>query len=149
MPGGRKYSAKWKARRDRAQARYIKRAFLMRFTSFFRLEPAALKGLSRGPEEVCCKPVVAAPSCEIATGDPRGGAMPGRTELVEARLGSVERFLGLIGLVLLEQRATKYELRASDLVDVVLVAGRLEEPKRMARLLLGLVAVAHAAMNLR
>ena len=121
----------------------------MCFTSFPRLEPDVLKCLCRGAEEVCCKPVVAAPSCEIATGDPRGGAMAGRAELVEAGLGSVERFLGLVGLVLLEQRATEHELRASDLVDVVLVAGRLEEAERVTRLLLGLVDVARAQVNLR
>src|ERR1700704_4755574 len=116
MPPGRKYSPRWKARRERVPARYIKRAFLMRFTSFFRLEPDVLKCLCRRAEEVCCKPVVATPSCEIATGDPRGGAMAGGAELIEASLGSVERLLGLIGLVLLEQRATKHQLRASDLV---------------------------------
>ena len=60
----------------------------------------------------------------------------------------MERFLGLIGLVLLEQRATKYKLRASDLVDVVLVAGRLEA-QRVTRLLLGLVDVARAQVDLR
>jgi len=53
----------------------------MCFTSFFRLEPDVLKCLCRGAEEVCCKPVVAAPGCEIATGDPRCGAMAGRGEL--------------------------------------------------------------------
>src|SRR3954453_11532997 len=94
-------------------------AFLTNFTSSPRLEPDVLKCLSRGAEEVCCKPVVAAPGGKVAAGNPRGGraaaATPraggraGRAELVEAGLGCVERRLRLFDPVLLEERAAEHE----------------------------------------
>ena len=100
------------------------------------LEPNILERLCRGAVEVCCKPVVAAPGGEIAARDPCGSAMAGRAELAEAGLGGGERRLGLVEPVLLEQRAAEHELRAADLVEVVLAA--VEQPERMPRLLLGL-----------
>ena len=99
------------------------RALLIGPPPFARLEPNVLERLGRGAVEVCCKPVVAAPGREIATRDPGGGAMAGRAELAEARLGGGERRLGLVEAILLEQRASEHELRAADLVEVVL-AGR-------------------------
>src|SRR3954454_12535179 len=116
----------------------------MYVTSFstLNLEPDVLECLCRGAVEVCCKPVVATPRREIATGDPRSCAMAGRAELIERRLRRDERRLGLVELVLLEQRATEHELSVADLVEVVLVA--LEEPKRMLGLLGRLLDVAGA-----
>src|SRR5882757_716594 len=95
---------------------------------------------------MCCKPVVAPPRRKIAARHPGGCTVAGGTELPEARLGCDERSLGLVEPVLLEQRAAEHELRAADLVDVVLRAA--EQPQRMPRLLLGLFEVAGAQMNL-
>src|SRR5690348_15325952 len=103
------------------------------------LEPEILECLSRGAVEVCCKRLIAAPGSEVATGDPRRRAVAGRAELVERGFGRGERVLGLVEPALLEERAAEHELGAADLVDVVLVAGLLEEPQRVARLLLGLL----------
>src|SRR4051812_32081456 len=74
--------------------------------------------------------------------------MPGGAELAEAGLGGVECGLRLVEAVLLEQRAPEDELHVADLVEVVLVAGRLEELKRVTRLLLRLLDVAGAEMDL-
>src|SRR5436190_3402361 len=112
------------------------------------LEPDVLKCLSRSAVEVSCKPVVAATGGEVAPRDPRGGAMSGRAELREAGLGCREGRLGLVEAVLLEQRPPEDELRAADLVEVVLVSGGLEEAQRVPRLLFGLLDVAGSEMDL-
>src|SRR3954454_9049884 len=149
MPPGWKRQPRWNATTERVPSINRSCAFLTKFTSSPRLEPDVLECLSRGAEEVCCKPVVAAPGGEIAAGNPRGCAMAGRAELVEAGLGRVARRLRLVDPVLLEERATEHELRAADFVDVVLVAGCLEELERVPRLLLGLLDAAGAEVDLR
>src|SRR5919197_3990960 len=112
------------------------------------LEPDVLKCLRRSAVEVCCKPVVAAPRGQIAARDPRGRTVAGRAELRETGLGRGERGVGLVEPVLLEQGTPEHELRAPDLVEVVLVAGGLEEAQRVPRLLFGLLDVASAKMDL-
>src|SRR3954451_12229060 len=121
----------------------------MYVTSFstLNLEPDVLECLCRGAVEVCCKPVVATPRREIATGDPRSCAMAGRAELLERRLRGDERRLGLVELVLLEQCATEDELGVPDLVEVILVT--LQEAERMLGLLGRLLDVARAQVDLR
>src|SRR5256885_14610710 len=125
-----------------------RRALFMCVTSSSNLEPNILESLSRGAVEVCCKPVVAAPRSQVATCDPRGRAVAGGAELAEAGLGRGERALRLVEATLLEQGASEHELRAPDLVEVVLVAGGLEQLERVPRLLLCLLDVAGAQVNL-
>ena len=72
--------------------------------------------------------------------------MAGRAELVEVRLGGAERGLRLVEPALLEQRAPEHELGVARLVEIVLAA--VEQPQRVARLLLGLLDVAGAQMDL-
>src|SRR2546430_9013573 len=64
------------------------------------------------------------------------------------RSGRGERVLGLVEPVLFEQGAPEHELRAPDLVQIVLVAGRLEQLEGMPRLLLRLVDIARAQVDL-
>src|SRR6266508_2427237 len=113
------------------------------------LEPDILESLCRAAIEVRCKPVVAAPGREVAPCDPGGCAMARRPELLEAGLRRREGHFGLVDAALLEQRATEHELRASDLVDVILVSGGLEEAECVPCLLLSLVDAAGAKVNLR
>src|SRR3954452_22928874 len=121
----------------------------MYVTSFstLNLEPDVLESLCRGAVEVCCKPVVATPRREIATGDPCSCAMAGGAELPESRLCGMERRLGLVELVLLEQRPSDDELGVADLVEVGPVA--LQKLKRMLGLLGRLLDVAGAQVDLR
>ena len=58
-------------------------------------------------------------------------------ELVERALAGLERLLGLVEPVLLEQRAAEHELGVADLVD--LVDAVAEQLQRVARLLLRLL----------
>src|SRR4051794_8186364 len=95
---------------------------------------------------MCCKPVVPTPGGKVASGDPRGGAVTGRTELLEARLGGHEGRLRVVEPVLLQQRAAEHELRVADLVEIVLVT--LEQPERMLRLLGGLLRVTSPEVDL-
>ena len=69
-------------------------------------------------------------------------------ELVERRLCGGEGLLGLVEPALLEQGTPEHKLCAADLVDVVLVAGGLEQLQRVPRLLLRLLDVAGAQVNL-
>src|SRR4051794_14940720 len=93
------------------------------------------------------QPVVATPGREIAACDPRRRAMARRAQLVEARLGGSRRSLGLVELVLLEQRTTEHEVCVPDLVDEVLAA--VEQPERVFGLFDSLRNVTRTQVDLR
>ena len=83
---------------------------------------------------------------QLRLSSPGGGLVAAGRELTEARLGSVERLLGIVEPPLLEECAAEHELGVPDLVEEIHPA--VEEGQRMPRLLLGLLDVPAAEMNL-
>ena len=110
------------------------------------LEADVLQGVGGLAVEPGSGPIVAAASGEIALGDPRRCTVtPGR-ELVVRALAGMERFIGLVEPILLEQGPAQDELGVADLTDLVdTVAEQLE---RIPRLLLGPLDLAGAQVNL-
>src|SRR5260370_38955667 len=72
--------------------------------------------------------------------------MAGGRQLLEARLGGLEGFAGLVQVALVEQRPAESELGVANLVEVVSAA--VEELERVTRLRLGLLELAGAEMHL-
>src|ERR1051326_6308003 len=146
MPAG-SMSARKIASSAAVMRRERRHALVTWVTSFEPLEADVLESLGRSAVEVCCKPVVVTPGGEVAACDPGRGAVTGRSELCEARLGRGKLLLRLVEEVLLEQRAAEDEVCVSDLVEVILLA--LEELQRVPRLTRCLLDVAGAEVDLR
>src|SRR5215212_11455844 len=101
------------------------------------LEPEVLQRLRGAAVEHGRAAVVAAALGELALRDPGRSAVRCGRELVERVLGLREEGVGLVVLLLLEQRAAEHEARVADLVEAVLaVPEELERVARLARRLL-------------
>src|SRR5207247_10161494 len=92
------------------------------------------------------RPIVAAPGGKVALGDPRRCAMASGRKLVVRTLAGLERVLGLVEAVLLEQRPAQDELGIADLSGLVDTV--TEQLERVARRLLGPCDVAGAQVDL-
>ena len=111
----------------------------------FRLEADFLERLSGVPVETCGLAVVTTSCREVPQCDPRLGPVADRRQLLCSRISRPEALFRLVKLSALQQRSSQYELRRTDLVEVVLPT--LQKLERIPRQTLRLVVLAPVQMN--
>src|SRR6266850_2766734 len=110
------------------------------------LEANVLQGFRGLAVEPSSRTIVTAARSEIALGDPRRRTVTAGRELVVRALAGLERSIGLVEPILLEQRPAQYELGVADLTDLVNAVA--EQFERVSRPILGPLDLTGAQVNL-